>query len=169
MGWAGHACVHGTGSPLWVCMTFISSRHLLVSTMQTQREEPVPQTQASSLLSGSLILNRVHSFTGWRSVDIKIHRFARLKSSHLTQDSWKDMGMEMVVWHVGSETLSWAVLHPGVTCVVPGAILLLREWKIKTVRVLSFGKGRVRPQQALKLTANWVTLVWEADSSPERF
>lgn len=129
------------------------------------REEPVTH----SLLSGSLILKYVHSFAGWRSAEIKIHQFARLKSSHLTQDSWKDIGMEMVVWHVGSEEHSWTVLHPGV-CVVPGAILMLREWKIKTLGVLSLSKGTVRPQQALKLTANnWVTVVWEADSSPERF
>lgn len=127
-------------------------------------------TQARSVLSGSLILNHVHSFAGWRSADIKIHKFARLKSSHLNQDSWKDMGMEMVVWHVGSEECSRTVLHPGVVCVVPGAILLLREQKIKTVGVLSFSKGTVRPQQALKLIANnWFTVVWEADSSPERF
>lgn len=111
-----------------------------MNAMQTHREDPVPQTQASSVLSGSLILNRVHSFAGWCSAEIKIHKFARLKSSHLAQDSWKDMGMEMVVWHVGSEEHSRAVLHPGVVYLVPGAILLLREWKIRTVGVLSFSK-----------------------------
>lgn len=103
-----------------------------VNVMQTRRGEPVPWMQTSLILDGSLILKCAPDFSGWLSVDIKIHESARLKPSHLTQGSWKKTGIERMGWHEGSEEHYWAVLCPGGVHAVPGAMLLLSKWKIKT-------------------------------------
>lgn len=101
-----------------------------------------------------LIFKCAHDFSGWLTVDVKIHKFARLKPSHITPDSRKNMNGRMG-WRVGSEGCYWAVLHPCGVCVWCQVQYYYSEnEKIRLLGFPLFSKGTVRLLQTIKLTAN---------------